>query len=75
LIGAGVVVIVVVLLLMMIRGATKAAEKAEAILGALDEAQVNTAALWEVDTTNQVADRIVDSATSAREYLQSTAAR
>lgn len=72
-IGAGVVVIVVVLLLLMIRGAAKAAATAEAILGALDEAKVNTLPLWEVDTTNQVADRIVGAATSAREHLASQA--
>jgi len=75
LIGAGVVVIVVVLLLLMIQGATKAADKAEAILAALDEAKVNTLPLWEVDTTNQVATRIVVAATAAREYLASTAGR
>jgi len=73
LIGAGVVMIVVVLLLLMIRGAAKAAEKAEAILAALDEAKVNTLPLWAVDDTNQVATRIVDAATSAREYLASSA--
>ncbi|MDQ3738636.1 MAG: hypothetical protein M3337_05650 [Actinomycetota bacterium] len=72
-IGAAVVVVVVVLLLLLIRGATRAAEKAEAILGALDEAKVNTLPLWEVDTTNQVATRIVVAATAAREYLASKA--
>jgi uncharacterized SAM-binding protein YcdF (DUF218 family) len=72
-IGAGVVVIVVALLLLMIRGAANAAEKAEAVLAALDEAKINTLPLWEVDTTNQVAGRIVESATAAREYLASQA--
>ncbi|MBA3606015.1 MAG: hypothetical protein H0W46_08605 [Acidimicrobiia bacterium] len=75
LIGAGVVVIVVALLLLMIRGATRAAEKAEAILAALEEGRKNTLALWEVDTTNQVATRIVGAATAAREYLASTGSR
>jgi len=75
LIGAGVAVVVVVLLLLMIQGATRAAEKAEAILVALDEAKVNTLPLWEVDTTNQVATRIVVAATAAREHLASTAGR
>lgn len=74
LIGAAVVVIVVVLLLLMIRGAARVAGKAEAIIAALDEAQVNTLALWAVDDTNQVATRIVAAATSAREYLASKAA-
>ncbi len=73
LIGAGVVVIVVVLLLLLIRGASRAAEKAEAILAALDEAKVNTLPLWEVDNTNQVATRIVVAATAAREHLASEA--
>lgn len=72
-IGAGVVVIVVVLLLLMIRGAARAAGKAEEVLAALDEAKANTAPLWAVDTTNQVATRIVVAATSAREYLASQA--
>lgn len=74
-IGAGVVVIVVVLLLLMIQGAARAAQKAEAILAALDEAKVNTHALWEVDITNQAASRIVAAATTAREHLASEAAR
>lgn len=72
-IGAGVVVIVVVLLLLMIQGAARAAGKAEEVLAALDEAKVNTSPLWAVDTTNQVATRIVGAATSAREYLASQA--
>ncbi len=72
-IGAIVVVVVVVLLALLIRGATQAAQKAEDIVIALDEAKVNTLPLWEVDTTNQVATRIVGAATSAREYLASKA--
>lgn len=72
-VGAVVVVVVVVLLLLLIRGAARVAATAEAVLGALDEAKVNTLPLWELDTTNQVADRIVGAATSAREYLASRA--
>lgn len=72
-IGTAVVVIVVVLLMLMIRGATRAAGKAEDILAALDSAEVNTLPLWEVDTTNQVAGRIVKAATDAREYLAAQA--
>lgn len=72
-IGAAVVVIVVVLLLLMIRGAARAAGKAEDIFAALEDAQVNTLALWAVDDTNQVATRIVAAATSAREHLASKA--
>lgn len=73
-IGAMVVLVVVVLLVLMIRGATRVAGKAEDILAALDEAKVNTLALWAVDDTNQVAARIVAAATSAREHLASKAA-
>lgn len=72
-IGALVVVIVVVLLLLMIRGAARAAAKAEAIVAALDKAEANTAPLWAVDTTNQVAGRIVAAATAAREHLAAKA--
>ncbi len=74
-IGAVVVVIVVVLLLLMISGAARAVAKAEAVLAALDEAKVNTLPLWEVDTTNQVAGRIVAAATDAREYLAAQTGR
>ncbi|MDQ3146992.1 MAG: hypothetical protein M3R01_08705 [Actinomycetota bacterium] len=72
-IGGAIVVVVVALLLLMIRGAARAAGKAEAVLAALDEAKVNTLPLWEVDTTNQVATRIVEAATAAREHLASQA--
>ncbi len=75
LIGGAVVVVVVVLLLLMIRGATRAAENAEAVLAALDVAKLTTLPLWYVDTTNQVASRIVAAASSAREYLASQGGR
>ncbi|HXH58814.1 hypothetical protein [Iamia sp.] len=68
-IGSAVVVVVVVLLALMIRGAARAAAKVEAILAALRDAQGNTAALWEVATTNEAATRIVEAATAAREHL------
>lgn len=74
-VGAAVVVVVVVLLLLMIRGAARAAGKAEAITEALVEAEQNTSALWAVDTTNQVAERIVAAAAAAREHLASKASR
>ena len=70
-VGGAVVAVVVVLLLLMIQGAARAAAKAEATLAALDIAKVTTLPLWEVDTTNQVASRIVGAATAAREYLVS----
>ncbi|GAC1602316.1 MAG: hypothetical protein NVS3B21_30440 [Acidimicrobiales bacterium] len=68
-IGAAVVVIVVALLLLMIRGAAKAAGKAEAIVDGLESARLNTLPLWDVDATNQTASRIVAAATAARLHL------
>ena len=74
LIGAAVVVVVVALLLLMIVAASKTAAKAEAILAALGDARDNTAGLWQLDVTNQVAGRIVEAATAAREHLAAKAA-
>lgn len=67
--GALVVVVVVVLLLLMISGARRTATKAEAILAALYDARDGTAALWQLQTTVTTADRIVASASAAREAL------
>ena len=72
-IGLLFVVIVVVLLLLMIRGASRAGDKAESIVEAFNEAEVNTAGLWNVDTTNRTIVDITSSARAAREYLESTA--
>lgn len=72
-IGAVVVAVVVVLLVLMISGASRTAAKAEAILAALQDARDNTEGLWQLDATNQVADRIISAATAAREHLASTA--
>lgn len=69
-IGAVVVVIVVALLLLMIRGAARAAGKAEDVLAALRDAQANTAALWAVAETNASAQRIVTAATGARNAIE-----
>jgi len=66
------VVIVVVLLLLMIRGASRAGDKAQSIVEALNEAEGNTAGLWNVDTVNRTVVDITKSAKSAREYLEST---
>lgn len=74
-IGLTVVVVVVVLLVWMTWLASKAAAKAEAIILALDDARDNTAALWNVDTTNRTVTRIVTAATAAREYLAEQGAR
>ncbi len=74
-IGTLIVVVVVVLLLLMIRGATRAAEKAEAILDALLDARDNTEGLWRLDTTNRTAGRIVEAAAKTRRHLAAGASR
>lgn len=74
-IGLVFVVIVVVLLLLMIRGALRAGDKAEAIIEAFNEAEKNTAGLWNVDTTNRTIVSITSSARAAREYLETTAGK
>lgn len=73
-IGLVVVAVVVILLVLMIIGASRAGAKAEAILAALQDARDNTEGLWQLDATSQVADRIVASATAAREHLADKAA-
>ncbi len=68
-IGAIVVVVVVVVLLLMIVGAQRTATKAEAIVGALQDARDGTAALWQVQTTVLTTERIADAAAAARDAL------
>jgi len=72
-IGLVFVVIVVALLLLMIRGASRAGDKAESIVEALNAAERNTAGLWNVDTTNRTIVDITSSARAAREYLEARA--
>lgn len=72
-IGLVVVVLVVVLLLLMIRGASRAGDKAQSIIEALNASRDNTAGLWNVDTTNRTIMDITASATAARQYLEATA--
>lgn len=72
-IGLVVVLLVVALLLLMIRGASRAAVKAQSIVDALAQSKVNTDPLWEVNTTNKTIGRITKSATDAREYLAAKA--
>ncbi|CAN5202159.1 hypothetical protein BH20ACT3_BH20ACT3_02660 [soil metagenome] len=74
-VGTLIVVVVVVLLLLMIRGATRAAEKAEAILAALHDARDNTEGMWRLDTTNRTAGRIVEAAAKARRHLATGGSR
>jgi len=68
-IGAVVVVVVVVVLLLMIRGASRTAEKAEAVLGGLNDARDGTAGLWQLGATVSTAERIVAAAADARTSL------
>ncbi len=65
-IGAVVVVVVVAVLGLMIIGARRTATKVEEIVLALRAARDGTAALWQVQTTAQAAERIVDAAAAAR---------
>lgn len=67
--------LVVLLLVLLIRGASRAANKAEAIAAAFRESRAHTAGLWEVDTTNRTIVRITESAAAAREYLETKASR
>lgn len=69
LIGAVVVLVVVAVLLLMIIGARRTAEKAEAILAALNDARDGTAGLWQLDATVETAQRIVNAAADARASL------
>jgi len=69
LIGAVVVVVVVVVLLLMIRGASRTAEKAEAVLAGLNDARDGTAGLWQLGATVSTAERIVAAAADARTSL------
>jgi len=68
-IGAIAVLVVVVVLLLMIVGAQRTATKAEAIVGALQDARDGTAALWQVQTTVITTERIADAAAAARDAL------
>jgi hypothetical protein len=66
-----VVLLVVALLSLMIKGARDAAIKAESIVEAFKESEVNTDGLWNVDTVNHHIVDITSSARAAREYLES----
>lgn len=69
LIGAVVVLVVVAVLLLMIIGATRTAEKAEAVLAGLHDVRDGTAGLWGLATTVATAERIVAAAADARTSL------
>lgn len=68
-IGAVVVAVVVAALLLMIVGARRTAEKAEAVLAALNDARDGTAGLWQLADTVATAERIVAAAADARASL------
>ena len=73
-VGGVLVAVVVVLLLLMIRGARRAAVKAEAILDALVESRDNTEPLWAVNDVNAAIERITDGAGAVRQHLASKGA-
>jgi len=68
-VGGALIAVVVVLLLLMIRGAHRAAAKAESILAALEESRDNTEPLWAVNDVNVAVERITAGATAVREHL------
>jgi len=72
-VAVALVLVVVVLLLLMIRGATRAAVKAESILAALEESRDNTAPLWAVHDVNEAVERITAGAAAVREHLSAKA--
>ncbi|CAN5389275.1 hypothetical protein BH23ACT9_BH23ACT9_31780 [soil metagenome] len=72
-VGLVVVLLVVALLLLMIRGASKVADQAGAVVEALESARDRSAGLWDVGTTTTTARRITRAATAARHHLESGA--
>ncbi len=68
-IGAVVVAVVVAVLLALIVSARRTAEKAEAILAALNDVRDGTSGLWQLGDTVKTAERIVAAAADARTSL------
>ena len=68
-IGFAVVLVVAVVVLVIIALAARIKHQLADILAALTDARDNTVALWEVQTTNRVAEDIVDSASKLRKAL------
>ena len=68
-VGGVIVLLVVVLLLLMIRGAARAAVKAESIVAALESGRDNTEPLWAVSDVNNAIERITVGAAAVREHL------
>ncbi|CAN5196647.1 hypothetical protein BH20ACT24_BH20ACT24_12520 [soil metagenome] len=68
-IAIAVVLVVVVLVTTIIYLAAKIRGQLLLVLSALTDARDNTAALWEVQTTNEVAEDILEAARQARTAL------
>ena len=68
-IAAVVITIVVVLVAMILALARRIGVQADAIVGALDEARMNTLPLWDVDKVNGGIRSIIRSAQEARAAL------
>lgn len=68
-IAVAVVLVVVVLVTTIIYLAAKIRAQLLQVLSALTDARDNTAALWEVQTTNEVAEDILEAARQARTGL------
>lgn len=68
-VAGGVVLVVVLLVGTIIYLAAKIKAQALAILGALEEARDNTASLWDVQTTNALAEEVLGAARAARAAL------
>lgn len=68
-IGGVIVLLVVALLLLMIRGASRAAVKAESVFAALVDVRDNTEPLWAINDVNNAIERITGGAAAVREHL------
>jgi hypothetical protein len=68
-VGVGVVLVVAAMVLLIIFLAWKIKGQLLGIHAALTDARDNTAALWEVQATNQVAEDILGAAQTARSVL------
>lgn len=68
-IGVAVVIVVALLLLLIIKAARGIGDVAADATRSLEQTRERTEALWQVRTTNQVANEILDGATQARKAL------
>lgn len=70
-IGFVVIVVVVVIVALILDIASKINRQAKLATEALDDAQVNTLALWDVGTTNRTARAVLEGAAKARKAVES----